>query len=66
MGRPAKTLKPSKMYRQLRRRDKILVDGPVTISVESGRCGVTIQANPAVNIQIQKRKSRLTKPPLKD
>lgn len=48
-------------YRQVRRKDQIMIDGPAVIIVESGRPGLTIRAAHAVKIDHQKPRKRLTR-----
>ena len=42
------------LFRRIRRFDKLRVDGPATITVESGRAAVTVDADPTVKIQHDK------------
>ena len=56
------------LFKRLRRFHKIRVDGPATITVESGRAAVTVDADPTVKIQHEKpppRKAKLTRKPPK-
>jgi hypothetical protein len=53
------------MFRQVRRRHRIRVSGPATITVESGRASVTVEADSQVKIEHDKpppRKVKLTPP----
>lgn len=48
--------KTTSLYRQLRKRDWLHINGPVSIYVESGRPALTIRAAKSVKVDHQKRK----------
>lgn len=56
------------LYRQIRKRHKIKVDGPAVITVACGQACVHVEAAPAVKIEHEAPKTKyggLTRPPKK-